>query len=107
MTVGVDYSAVNPTACVRPLGTVGLRVRVPAWLCERVGSRVCPWKELPITLTFVGWPSRPQQILGSEQRCGAGVWQLQRSVGCDSGCQGDGLKKGKSALGFQRLGCFF
>lgn len=35
VTVGVDYHAINPTACLRPLGRMGLQERVSAWRWEQ------------------------------------------------------------------------
>lgn len=37
----------------------------------------------------------------------AGIGQLQLSVACELGCQGDEFQKAKSTFSFQRLGCFF
>lgn len=101
-SLGMAYLAINPTHWIKLLGTRSLHVCVFLYGSVSWDRSCALWRSCPSCLPLM----QGGQADFSRSR-GAGVWPLRLSTGCDLGCQGDGFQKAKSALGFQRLSCFF
>lgn len=102
MNVGTAYLAINP-ATVWDLWEWWPSV----WVFLHCSAR---WEECALWRCCPSCFPLASVDVEVWQRClcyGAGTGQLQLSIACDLGCQGDGFQKAKSTFSFQRLGCFF